>query len=196
MEQNEISVLFKKYGLTAKDWYKHKHYQIITRQGIDKIQAKEKIFIEYSVEMCSPEYCAVKATAKKDNATIQTFGSAKYGGKVNKDGKWIEIGNTTTWYVMEMAEKRAMSRAVLKLTGFYELGVFGEDESEDFKKQPATKIKPDAVRESIKNAIGQCTTLADLQHMWSANKELQSEQFFIDLKNNRKKILEQNGISD
>ncbi|GAI79086.1 unnamed protein product [marine sediment metagenome] len=34
----------------------------------------------------------------------------------------------------EMAEKRAMSRAVLKLTGFYELGVFGEDESEEFKK--------------------------------------------------------------
>ena len=32
-------------------------------------------------------------------------------------------------------EKRAMSRAVLKLTGFYELGVFGEDESEDFKKK-------------------------------------------------------------
>ena len=27
-----------------------------------------------------------------------------------------------------------MSRAVLKLTGFYELGVFGEDESESFKK--------------------------------------------------------------
>jgi hypothetical protein len=44
-------------------------------------------------------------------------------------------GNCNTWYVMEMAEKRAMSRAVLKLTGFYELGVFGEDESEDFKKQ-------------------------------------------------------------
>ena len=33
-----------------------------------------------------------------------------------------------------MAEKRAMSRAVLKLTGFYELGVFGEDESESFKR--------------------------------------------------------------
>jgi hypothetical protein len=28
-----------------------------------------------------------------------------------------------------------MSRAVLKLTGFYELGVFGEDESEDFKRK-------------------------------------------------------------
>jgi hypothetical protein len=31
-----------------------------------------------------------------------------------------------------MAEKRAMSRIVLKLTGFYALGVFGQDESEDF----------------------------------------------------------------
>jgi hypothetical protein len=39
---------------------------------------------------------------------------------------------------MEMAEKRAMSRCVLKLTGFYEQGVFGEDESEDFKQ---TKTK-------------------------------------------------------
>ena len=31
-----------------------------------------------------------------------------------------------------MAEKRAMSRIVLKLTGFYALGIFGQDESEDF----------------------------------------------------------------
>ena len=40
-----------------------------------------------------------------------------------------------SWYVLEMAEKRAMSRAVLKMTGFYELGVFSEDESEEFKRK-------------------------------------------------------------
>jgi len=34
-----------------------------------------------------------------------------------------------------MAEKRAMSRGVLKLSGFYELGVMSEDESESFKKK-------------------------------------------------------------
>jgi hypothetical protein len=34
-----------------------------------------------------------------------------------------------------MAEKRALSRAVLKMTGLYELGIFGEDESEDFKRK-------------------------------------------------------------
>jgi len=33
-----------------------------------------------------------------------------------------------------MAEKRSMSRAILKITGLYELGVFGEDESDEFKK--------------------------------------------------------------
>ena len=67
-----------------------------------------------------------KAKAQHDQR-YKHFGSA-LKGETYKDG------NTNSWYVMEMAEKRAMSRAVLKLTGFYELGVFGEDESEDFKK--------------------------------------------------------------
>ena len=136
MNKEKLTVLYKKYELTKDDVYKHKHYLIITRQGIDKIQAKEKMFISYEAVTSTPEFCVVKAIAQKDNAKIQTFGSAKYGGKKqNEAGKWIDIGNTTTWYVMEMAEKRAMSRAVLKLSGFYELGVFGEDESEDFKKE-------------------------------------------------------------
>lgn len=136
MDRTKLAVLYKKYELTKDDIYQHKHYLIVTRQGIDKIQAKENIFIAYDVVTCQPDFVAVKASATKGEARIETFGSAKYGGKEqNEAGKWVEIGNTTTWYVMEMAEKRAMSRAVLKLTGFYELGVFGEDESEDFKRK-------------------------------------------------------------
>ena len=140
MNRDKIKVLYKKYELTEDDVFKHKHYLIITRQGIDKIQAKEKINIEYYAVKCETDFCVVKAMANKDEIRIETFGSAKYGAKVwdkelkNGQGGWDEQGNTTTWYVMEMAEKRAMSRAVLKLTGFYELGVFGEDESEDFKR--------------------------------------------------------------
>lgn len=205
MEKSEIAVLFKKYGLTSKDWYEHKHYQIITRHGIDKIQAKEKIFIEYDAVKVEPEFCVVKAKAKKDNAAIETFGSAKYGGKEwnaernNGKGGWDEHGNTTTWYIMEMAEKRAMSRAVLKLTGFYELGVFGEDESEDFKrkKQAEQKIGIDeAVKTSITNAIGQCKTIADVKKMWNNNPELKKEQFFIKLITDRQKVLKDNGIDE
>lgn len=150
MKQDEINELYKKYGLEESDVFQHKHYLIITRQGIDKIQAKENIFIDYESITSTPEFCVVKATAKKDTATIQTFGSAKYGAKTWDDAKkkWDEQGNTTTWYVMEMAEKRAMSRAVLKLTGFYELGIFGEDESEDFKKTSEPK-KQEVVEQKV-----------------------------------------------
>jgi len=124
MDREKLLDLYKKYELEKTDVYKHQHYVIITRQGIEKIAAKENIAINYEVVKCEPNFAVVKAV----NENIETFGSA-YKGATFKEG------NTNSWYVMEMAEKRALSRAVLKLTGFYELGVFGEDESEDFKKK-------------------------------------------------------------
>lgn len=126
MKKEKIKEKYIKYGLDKEDVFKHQHYVIITRSGIDKIQALENIHITYNVVKCETNFAAVKATAIKGQNTIQTFGSALKGG--------FKDGNCNTWYVLEMAEKRAMSRAVLKLTGFYELGVFGEDESEEFKK--------------------------------------------------------------
>ena len=132
MNKQILTDLYKKYNLTKEDFFKHQHYTIITRQGIDKIQALEQMSVNYEVIRCEPNYAVFKAIASKDDKRIETFGSA-FKGATYKDG------NTNSWYVAEMAEKRAMSRAVLKLTGFYELGVFGEDESESFKKP--TQIK-------------------------------------------------------
>ena len=128
MKTELLKEKYIKYNLTKDDVFKHQHYIIITRSGIEKIQALESIKIWYEVVNSEPNFAGVKATAIKDDLTIETFGSA-LKGETYKDG------NTNTWYVLEMAEKRAMSRAVLKLTGFYELGVFGEDEAEDFKKK-------------------------------------------------------------
>ena len=127
MKTEKLKEKYLKYELTKDDVFKHQHYIIITRSGIEKIQALENIHINYEVIKCEPNFASVKATAIKEQNTIQTFGSALKGNS-------FKDGNTNTWYVLEMAEKRALSRAVLKLTGFYELGVFGEDESEDFKK--------------------------------------------------------------
>jgi len=127
MKRELLKQKYEKYKLTADDVFKHQHYIIITRSGIEKIQALENIHINYDVIKCETNFAAVKATAIKETNTIQTFGSALKGNS-------FKDGNTNTWYALEMAEKRAMSRAVLKLTGFYELGVFGEDEAEDFKK--------------------------------------------------------------
>tara|TARA_B100001094_G_scaffold324206_1_gene376417 strand:+ start:1392 stop:1799 length:408 start_codon:yes stop_codon:yes gene_type:complete len=130
MKTEKIKEKYLHYNLDKDDVFKHQHYIIITRSGIDKIQAIENIIIDYEVINCEKDFCVVKANALKGETSIQTFGSALKGG--------FKDGNCNTWYVMEMAEKRAMSRAVLKLTGFYELGVFGEDESEDFKKNKFT----------------------------------------------------------
>jgi hypothetical protein len=127
MNREKLTELYKKYNLTKDDFFKHQHYTIITRQGIDKIQALEQMNVHYEVIRCEPNFAVFKASAEKDGKSIETFGSAL-------KGEGYKDGNTNSWYVAEMAEKRAMSRAVLKLTGFYELGVFGEDESESFKK--------------------------------------------------------------
>ena len=128
MDRNKLVELYKKFDLTADDVFKHQHYVIITRTGIDKIQAIEQISINYEVIRCEPNFAVFKANAEKEGKKIQTFGSALKGDT-------FKDGNCNSWYVAEMAEKRAMSRAVLKLTGFYELGVFGEDESDSFKKK-------------------------------------------------------------
>ena len=126
MKTEILKEKYIRYNLTKDDVFKHQHYIIITRSGIDKIQALENINIDYDVIKCEKDFCVVKANATKEGKSIQTFGSAIKGDFKN--------GTTNSWYVMEMSEKRAMSRAVLKLTGFYELGCFSEDESESFKK--------------------------------------------------------------
>lgn len=129
MNREKIAELYKKYGLEKDDVFKHKHYLIITRSGIEKIMAKSKIDISYEVVKIDHNFAVMKATASNEDVKhLETFGSALKGIDYND-------GNTNSWYVAEMAEKRAMSRAVLKITGFYELGVFSEDESEEFKKQ-------------------------------------------------------------
>lgn len=132
MKTELLKERYVKYNLTKDDVFKHQHYIIITRSGIEKIQGIENIGIDYEVIKCDKDFAVVKATAESftkegQGNMVVTFGSAL-------KGKTYADGNTNTWYVMEMAEKRALSRAVLKLTGFYELGVFGEDEAEDFKK--------------------------------------------------------------
>ncbi|QDP64933.1 MAG: hypothetical protein Unbinned1473contig1002_23 [Prokaryotic dsDNA virus sp.] len=115
--------LFIENNLTKEDVFKHKFYTIITRSGIDKIQATQGIEIQYEIINLSDDHkhCLIKALGKKGDKIIQTFGECS-------------PQNNTNAYPVSMAEKRAMSRIVLKLAGFYELGVFGEDESDDFKR--------------------------------------------------------------
>jgi hypothetical protein len=105
-----------------------KSIPIITRTGIEKIQYTNEIKVSFELLNNPPErdFAVVKAVAVKGDTTIETFGSALYGK--------AKEGNTTHLYLVEMAEKRALSRAVLKFSGAYKYGVYGQDESEDFKE--------------------------------------------------------------
>ena len=119
----QLNALYKKYNLTSDDYFKHKFYTIITRSGIDKIQAAAGIEISYKLQFNSADtkHIIIQAFAKMDDVSIETFGEAS-------------PSNTSNSYPVAMAEKRAMSRACLKLTGFYSLQVFGEDEADEFKR--------------------------------------------------------------
>ena len=136
-KKDRLNELFTKYNLNSEDAFKSPQgWTIITRSGIDAIQASAGIDVAYEVIEYTP---GVSASVKAKGSVIadrevfvETFGSAIVGGY----GK----GTTKSLYTLEMAEKRAMSRAVLKLSGFYALGAFGEDESEDFKPSEKKNI--------------------------------------------------------
>ena len=96
---------------------------IITRSGIEKIQYHNNIQVNYLVEsIVPPDFVVIKAVAKKDSVVMESYGEAS-------------SKNTKQAYPVAMAEKRALSRVILKITGFYKYGVFGEDESDDFKRE-------------------------------------------------------------
>ena len=118
-----LNRLFIENNLTDEDVFKHKFYNIITRSGIDKIQATNDIKIKYELMFNSADlkYVIIKATGTMGDQIIETFGECS-------------PQNNSNSYGVSMAEKRAMSRAVLKLAGFYQHQVFGEDEADAFKR--------------------------------------------------------------
>ena len=133
-----LNRLYKENGLTAEDVHKDpRGFVTIKREGIDKISARNGITIGYEVITLDVEkgVCVLKAagTMKVGDTVrnVMSFGEAS-NGDLNASGK---TGNNLTGggkkFPVAMAEKRAMSRVVLKLTGFYEQGVFGQDEIVD-----------------------------------------------------------------
>tara|TARA_R100000781_G_scaffold113519_2_gene82170 strand:- start:68 stop:454 length:387 start_codon:yes stop_codon:yes gene_type:complete len=128
MNREKIKEMYLKYGLEEKDVFKHQHYIILTRSAISKIQAQENIDFDFEIIRSEPNFASVKGYATKGDKTIRTTGSALKGDS-------FKDGNTNSHYVLEMAQKRCFARATLEVLGLYEIGVKGEDESEEFKRK-------------------------------------------------------------
>lgn len=125
-----LNKLFSDYGLIydsknpnskENDIFVHKFYKIITRSGIEKIQKKANIEIKYKPVLFTENFAALHCIGTRfdekgqEIAQVETFASANGNNSPND-------------YYPEIAEKRGMSRIVLKLAGLYEYGVYGADE--------------------------------------------------------------------
>ena len=120
-----LNRLFKENNLSKEDVYKDpRGFAVITRTGIDKIVSKNNITLAYEVINLDVEkgICVLRAAAsmkfKNEVKNAMSFGEAAPNNLVGGGKK----------FPVAMAEKRAMSRVVLKIAGFYEQGVFGQDE--------------------------------------------------------------------
>ncbi len=120
--------MYKENGLVEEDIYKDKRgFVVITRTGIDKIVSRNNITVAYEVIKLDIEnvICVIRAAAQmkvgNEVKSAMSFGESSNNNLIGGGKK----------FPVAMAEKRAMSRVVLKIAGFYEQGVFGQDELVD-----------------------------------------------------------------
>jgi len=118
------------YGLGRDDFFKAPQgFVIIKREGIEKIQRGLGIRVEYevieSLSDVSKGCYVIKAKGfragfddENKKFYTETFGESS-------------MKNCRNQYPVAMAEKRALSRCVLKMADLYELGVKGEDEVDE-----------------------------------------------------------------
>jgi len=112
--------LAKRYEMAAHHFHKDKRgFLIVTRQGIDYLVGKLGIVVDFEPvypwsDPAESRY-VITAHARIGDRSVMSFGEAS-------------PKNNSNAYPVAMAEKRAMSRAVLKIVGMYELGAMGEDE--------------------------------------------------------------------
>jgi hypothetical protein len=118
-----LKILVKQYEIPKTDLFLMrlggKEIPIITRTGIEKIQAKDGMTITYKLENISPDhkYVIIKAIAMKGNVLMESYGEAN-------------PANCKQSYPVAIAEKRAKARVVLMMSGFYREGLYSEDEFE------------------------------------------------------------------
>lgn len=120
-ERERLAQIFQDHGLAPEDVFVSNHFTIVTRTGIEKIQAVKGIEVEYLVESLDPAFVVIRAIGTMEDEEGKTHRIETFGSATTK--------NNRNPYAVEMAEKRALSRCVLKLVGLYrEKDVIGEDE--------------------------------------------------------------------
>ena len=143
-----MNKIYKDNDLEKSDVYKDRRgFSIITRSGIEKIQAKNEISVSYEVIKAELDNCIVKATSliREGDEWIpkmETFGSATKG-------------NCRQPFRIEMAEKRALARVIIKTMHY--TNVLGEDEIKYQKKKRATPKPSKLISDDDLDALNKLT---------------------------------------
>lgn len=132
MTKEQLRELAEKFGMKGHHFYKDKRgFIIVTRQGVEHIQNQLEIETELEPVFEWSDF-------EKGNFVIKCKATRpmKYGGAV-KATTFGEVSksNNKNSYPIAMAEKRAVSRAVLKLANLYEQGFYAEDEMDNIQKE-------------------------------------------------------------
>ena len=135
MNKSEITKFYKAHNLLPDDVYKDKSrgFLIITRSGIEKIQNQNNIKVAFEVICCALDNVVIKAVSMKYDKSaeeflplIETFGSAS-------------VDNCRNTFKVEIAEKRALSRCIIKTMQW--TNIMGQDEIENQPNETLNKIK-------------------------------------------------------
>ena len=127
MNKDELKELAARFGMKGHHFHADSRgFIIVTRQGIEHIQDKLSIKVSLTPfkEWSNPD---------EGRYVIRCDAMMPAPGGVWKDvttfGEVTKANNRNA-YPIAMAEKRALSRAILKLAGLYKEGFYGEDEVE------------------------------------------------------------------
>lgn len=146
-DRKRFRSLADEFKLTADDfWSSPQGFVIISRRGIEKIQNGLQAEITYEVvpefsDMAESKY-VVKAIGSCRDRELTT--ASRFDDSTGKEvlTAYTRVRHIETFgesspkntrggaqsYPVAMAEKRALSRCILKMSDFYTLNVFGEDE--------------------------------------------------------------------
>lgn len=130
MKKIDLIKFYKQHNLDKDDVYKDdRGFIIIKRSGIEKIQYQNNIKVAFETIKCELDNVVFKAVSMRYDSNMQefiplieTFGSASKN-------------NCRNHFLAEMAEKRALSRVIIKTMQF--TNVKGEDE---IKNQPSKSL--------------------------------------------------------
>ena len=127
MKKSEIlNALYKDNSLEKEDVFKDSRgFTIITRSGIEKIQANNNIDVEFKLISWETDNCVIKATSFIDGKKkMETYASATKENCMQK-------------FRAEIAEKRALARVIIKTLSL--TNTLGQDEIEHQGKNIVNK---------------------------------------------------------